>query len=82
MQTKFQEISEDASAEDISDLIVQWEWDSNENPWLHEEPLWAPYNKEHNDSLEEAYKQKQQVVDIGDYIVSLKDRLHLQERSL
>jgi len=82
MQTKFQEISEDASAEDISDLIVQWEWDSNENPWLHEEPLWAPYNKEHNDSLEEAYKQKQQVVDIGDYIVSLKDRLQICKKGV
>jgi len=54
----------------------KWQWKSNPDPWSKsEEPQWTSYSPEHNYLLEKAYYDQQKEVDLGDYIVSLKDMI-------
>lgn len=63
-----------------SETQVQWEWQSNANPWSSEKPQWAPYKPLDNYLLEKAYKNSEKVVDLGDFTVFIKDNDILQQR--
>jgi len=52
----------------------QWQWQSNEDPFLKgQEPKWTSYSHEDNYQIEKAFYDQKKEVDIGKYIVSVKD---------
>ena len=58
---------------------VIWQWQSNDKPWSSDYQTWAPYESQQNQLLEEAYSKNQKEVDLGDYIVILKDNKFYQQ---
>ena len=55
---------------------AQWEWKSNPNPFsTFEQPQWTAYPPLDNFRLEDALSENKSEVDLGNYIVSLKDML-------
>jgi len=58
-----------------SQIEAQWQYKANPTPFSSEKGNWEPYEPFDNYMLERAYYTKQNEVDLGEYIVSLKDKL-------
>src|SRR5690242_6056430 len=61
--------------------IGKWEWQSNVDAWSSEELQWKPYQPSESILLEKGYWEKQKEVDLGKYIVSLKDMLQTNKNN-
>ena len=60
----------------IPDPKIFWEWKSNPDPWSTKEaPKWTPYDHLENDLIEQAFQNNQETIEIGDYIICIKDRI-------
>ncbi|CAF1014588.1 unnamed protein product [Didymodactylos carnosus] len=57
-----------------------WMWKSNPNPYLMAEPeQWTNYSEVECEVLEEAYQQKQKLVELDDYIVDIENGFHAKK---
>jgi len=61
----------------------QWQWKSNQDPWLKEqEEQWMFYPPEHNYYIEKAAYEQKDEVEIGDYIISIKDQIQRKKEDI
>ena len=64
----------------LSNVAVQWEWQSNPNPWSSEPQQWTSYHPIDNYLLEKAFQNQEKTVELGDFVVLIKDREMVQQR--
>ena len=57
---------------------VTCEWQSDADPWSYKQPQWMPYTPHENDLIEKAYQNDQEIVDLIDYTVLIKNELMFQ----
>ena len=64
-------------------LKIQWQWKSNPDPWSKtEEPQWESYSPEHNYLLEKASYEKKNIVDLGNYVISIQHMLQTKKGNI
>ena len=51
-----------------------WQWQSNQEPWnVRQRPFWNNYPGKINEEIEEAFKQGNEIYNIGQYTITFKE---------
>ena len=61
-------------------LEVSWEFQSNPDPWSTAElPKWKSYSAEEIKAIEKAFQEKQETVQVGDYIIKFEPLVQIHK---